>query len=408
MKKDEKVIYLLRGEHHIFLKATGDVEPSSIKYSIPLCYGDQIPILMKIDGNFLSYRIKDDKLEPNKIIDFKLPSMKKDEKIQIHFEYWVLTFNTMHRNLPVRKRFPSSDTIPEDTKKWLVSTKSIQSNNILIKIMSNIFKGTSRDMLWFAKKIAFWSAYHGLIIIRLKMTTARNAFMNRYLLPDKYWWYLEDAMSTLLFGALCSGRGNLIAALLREKGIPARVIVTTPTTKGENFWLDSQHYTVEFYCPDHGWIRTQSGIMPHLSKHIIPIRIISPDEEDIAGGPFSLYGGMAPWFWIEDENIILDWPPEEFSSYKHHKSKKVGIPASRGWIECRLRIQLNISEKMMNLSNEVWMLFTKNIGTNEKKKKSFIDKATEFQEKAIIYLKDSNFEKYIEMIEKAKEEYLKI
>jgi hypothetical protein len=405
MQKDEQIIYLLRGEHYLFLKAIDDTKASSFKYSIPLNYGDQVPILIKVDGDFLSYKIIDYKLKPNQVIHFELPPMKKNEKKKIHFEYWILTFNTMHKNLPSKKNFPQLNDLPEDVKKWLIPTKSVQSNNFLIKIMANILKGTSRDMLWFAKKIAFWIAYHGLITIRLKMSMVFNPYLNKYILPEKYAWYLEDAISTLLFGALCAGRANLIAALLRSKGIPARIVVTTPTTRGKDFWLDSQHYTVEFYCPEHGWIRTQAGSMPHLSKYIIPIRIVSPEEENIAGGPFSIYGGMALGFWSDNENIIFDWPPEEFRSYKHHKSKKVGIPATRGWIDCKLKIPSNISDKIHKLSNEVWMLLSKNSRINEKK---VMTKAVELQEKAIMHLRDLKFEKYIEFMKKSKEEHLKI
>jgi len=408
MTNGKQLIYLSRGEHYLFLKAKDDVKSSSVKYSIPLCYADQVPILLKSEGDFLSYKIINDKLEPNQIIQFELPPMKKNERKKIHFEYWVLVFNTQHKNLPSKKRFPKPKDLPENAKKWLVPTESIQSNNILIKIMANILKGTSSDMLWFAKKIAFWIAYHGLVTIRLKMSMVFNTFTNKYLLPEKDWWYLEDALSTLLFGALCAGRANLIAALLRAKGIPARVIVVNPTTMGKNFWLDAQHYTVEFYCPGHGWVRTQAGIMPHPSKHIIPNRIISIDEENSAGGPFSFYGGMNLWFWIDNENIVVDKPPEEFVPYKIPKTKESGVPVSRGWIDCKLKIPLDISDKMRDISYDVWMFFTKYSGIIEKEKKSIFDKAVASQDKAIAYLKDSNFEKSIEMIEKAKKEYLKI
>ena len=49
--------HILSGEYIIFLRATKDVEPFTFTHSIPLCYSDQIPIFLDVDGDFLSYEI---------------------------------------------------------------------------------------------------------------------------------------------------------------------------------------------------------------------------------------------------------------------------------------------------------------------------------------------------------------
>lgn len=408
MQKTNQLIYLLRGEHYLFLKATEDIKSSSIRYSVPLNHADQIPILLKADGNYISYKIIKDTLKQNQIIKFELNPMKKNEEVKIHFEYWVLRFNNIHKNLPSKKTFLDKKNLPDDTKKWLVATKSVQSNNPLIFIMANILKGFSKNMLWYAKKIAFWSAYHRLFVNILKRLMVSNTIINKHILPNKYWWYLEDALSALMFGALCAGRANLILALLRTKGIPARLIIVNPTTKGKNYWLDAQHYIVEFYCPEYGWVRIQPGAMPHFSKHMIPIRIISPEEENIAGGPLSYYGGMAPWFWIDNKDIVVDKPPEKFTRYKIHKSKKVGIPVSRGWIESKLIIPLDILDELTKITSETWVLFTKNFRNHKKENESQYCKAIDYQKQSISHLKKSEFNDYIKTLKKSRETYINI
>ncbi len=404
----ENIIYLLKGESLIFLKANSAVSNSSFKYVSPLNYGDQIPIYLRIQGDFLSYIILIDKKSKNQLIKFVLPPMEKNEQIKIRIQYWVLNINKMHKNLPSKKSFSKNNFFPEETKKWLVSTESIQSNNFLVKFMSNILKGINKDILWYAKKVAFWNAYHGLITIGIKMRMVFNPFLNKYFMPDKHWWYIEDALSTLLFGGLCAGRANLIAALLRNKGIPARVVICTPTYMGKEFLLDSQHYAVEFYCPDHGWVRTQSGVMPHPSKNNIALRIITPDEENISGGPFSFYGGMHPWFWIDHEEIFLGKPPNELMEYKIPDTKQVGSTLSRGFIEKKMKIPNHVLDEIINICSDNWKFFTKNVGRCDNDNRLLFNEGLECQEKAINYFNESDFPNFFKSIKKANQEYLKI
>ena len=92
-KSDLKTFFILRGEHILAMQATADADVSKVRYCIPLCYNEQIPILFSVKGEFTSYKILDDKGEYNKIIEFQLPKMKKGNKIKIYINYCVLVSN---------------------------------------------------------------------------------------------------------------------------------------------------------------------------------------------------------------------------------------------------------------------------------------------------------------------------
>jgi hypothetical protein len=78
-------LYILTGEHQFIIKALDDADESFLRYSIPINYQYQAPLFLSVDGDFLSYKIIDDKGSYNKLIEFCLPAMKKDTKIGISF-----------------------------------------------------------------------------------------------------------------------------------------------------------------------------------------------------------------------------------------------------------------------------------------------------------------------------------
>jgi len=401
MIDDVDKFHILRGEHVLVLKSLTDTDSSTLTHSIPLNYGTQIPIMLKADGDFLSYRILQQN-HHNKAILFDLPPLKENEETKIHFEYWVLAKKINYEDILNKEKIPVSvKNLPEFTKKYLVSTKSIQSDSIFIKIMSLFLKGFNRDLLWFVKKVMFWNAYHGTIISFLKRQIVIHPILNKLFLPDQYWIRLEDAISTLFLGGVCAGQTNLGVALLRAQNIPARVLIATSNHYGKDTWLDSQHYMLEFYYPSYGWIPAFSGRVPSPSKNDISLRIISIDEENIAGNGVSMYGGEAPWFWIDNENIVLG-KPEGFMEYKLPKTKKTGVPAVRGWKEDTVKIPKEISNKLIEITKEVWELFTKNAGIYNSKNQNLFDKAMSLQEKSITLLTQSKFEEYIKTMEEVR------
>jgi hypothetical protein len=399
--------YLLHSKHFIILTSSKDADSSTFTYSAPLCYNNQLPVFFKAYGGFLSYKILKDKGKYNKVIKFDIPPIKKDEKIKIHFEYWVLIKKDYKRVLPEVYIPIKKDKIPADARVWLVSTKSIQSNNPLIKTAAHIMKGFNKDLFSYVKKVMIWIAFRKSLFAFLKSSIVEYPFLNKLILPDRYWMNLEDAFSSFILGSLCVGHANLVAAMLRNMGIPARVLISDNTFFGKDFYMDAQHFFNEFYCPEFGWIQSQPGKLFLPQGTNIVIRILEPEDEDLAGNGVGGYGGSAPWFWFGNEDVFFAIP-EGCMEYRLPKSKKVGVPTLRVWTEGEFDISSNLSNDIIKLTSDVWELFTINTGQSYTSLKHPFFIGLKFQNKALKRLTQNDFEGYIDMMKKALDFYQKI
>ncbi len=395
MNNQKDCIKILKGEHILPITAHEDIDSSEVSYSFPLNYGDQIPIAYEAKGDFLSYKIINDKTNNNQIIRFKLPPLKKEEKKKIHLKYWVLIKNSVYEKLEKTEFLSYKNDLPDNFKKWVNASGSIQADNFLIKVTSKILKGFSDDLFWYSKKVAFWISYHGLFLDFFKRFVVKHPFWHKIFLPDSYWYPLEDALSGLIFGGICSAQANLIVAFLRARDIPARILITSTLYFGAEKWMDSQHYIAEFYTKRYGWIRIQAGRIPSIEEKNIVLRVVNPNEEDLAGNGLSKYGGMAPWFWFSNKNIDF-YVMHGYMDFKLPRSKKIGFPLTRASIEKKFEISSEKTEEILKIAKENWNLFLKfNNDENFYKK---IEKISFLQCKALESLKKSNYKDFFEMM----------
>ena len=91
----EQELDLLRVEHYLYVNASEDVGMFHIRFSFPPDYEYQVPLMLEIYNDrtvskILHYHIENDTYEPNKIINFTIGSMKKDDSVLLHFSCWVL------------------------------------------------------------------------------------------------------------------------------------------------------------------------------------------------------------------------------------------------------------------------------------------------------------------------------
>jgi hypothetical protein len=215
-----------------------------------------------------------------------------------------------------------------------------------------------------------------------------------------------DALSCYFIGGTCAARTNLEVGLFRALGIPARVLIGTTMYYSGKKWSDAQHYLYEYYCPELGWIRGMSGRVPYEPKNCIVLKINYPEDENIAGGPFDFYGGCEPWFWIDDDNIILGFP----DGVKYYKKRKgYGRPINRGWIENDFSISKAMTDKVLDVARDAWRLYIKYFWTEFKNSnKNYYNKGVIFQKKAINNLKNRDLNMFINNMQLAIKEYNKI
>ena len=290
---DDKELHLLRGEHYLFVNASEDVDEFHIRFSFPPDYSYQVPILLEIFNDttekLLHYEIEDDTNKPNKIINFTIDAMEKDECILLHFTCWVLVKNHDFSDLPEKVKFPRRWQLPEETKTWLASTEVVQKHSLLIRHKARQLRGIRSDVLEFANDIATYIKWHkfGLFLLQLNLGI----------------FFSQDARTTLFINGENVGRSHLACAFFRSQNVPARVILAH---NDQGFWTQ-MHYMVEYYVPDYGWVLLDStkGKTPYETKRQIINRICYPEDEDDTKTDyiFPYMTGEERWLWIDNDHV---------------------------------------------------------------------------------------------------------
>jgi len=290
---DDKELHLLRGEHYLFVNASDDVDKFHIRFVFPPDYAYQVPILLEIFNDttekLLHYEIEDDTNKPNKIINFTINAMEKDEGILLHFTCWVLVKNHDFSDLPEKVKFPRRWQLPEETKTWLESTKVVQKRSILIRHKARQLRGIRGDVLEFANDIATYIKWHrfGLFLLQLNLGI----------------FFPQDARTTLFINGENVGRSHLACAFFRSQNVPARVILAH---NDQGFWTQ-MHYMVEYYVPDYGWVLLDStkGKTPYETKRQIINRICYPEDEDDTKTDyiFPYMTREERWLWIDNDHV---------------------------------------------------------------------------------------------------------
>ena len=289
----EKELYLLRGEHYLYLNASDNVNEFLLRFVFPPDYQYQVPTLLEIYNDTTAdihhYQIEDDTNEPNKIINFTIGRMQKDESVLLHFSCWILVKNHEFEDLPNYIKFPKKRDLPEETKTWLTSTKVVQVHNILIKYKARQIRGFSNNLIRFAERVAPFIKQHRFLLFAIQLNMGI--------------FFSQDAFTTLLINGENVGRSHLACAFFRGYNVPARVLLAH---NDQGFWTQ-MHYMVEYYCPGYGWVLIDptAGKTPYATKRQIINRICFPEDEENTKTDyiFRFMKGEERWLWIENENV---------------------------------------------------------------------------------------------------------
>jgi Transglutaminase-like superfamily len=385
---DNQELDLLRVEHYLYVNTSEDVETFHIRFSFPPDYQYQVPLMLEIYNDstisdIVDYQIENDTNEPNKIINFTIGAMEKDESVLLHFSCWVLVKNHNFSDLPVYVKIPKKYQLPEDTKIWLASTKEVQLHSLLIRHKARQLHGFSENLIRYAKRIAPFIKNHrfGLFVLELNLGLLLS----------------QDARTTLLVNGENVGRSHLACAFFRLYDIPARVLLVN---NDQGFWTQ-MHYMVEYYCPGYGWVlvETTGGKTPYETKRQVVNRVCYPvDEEDTKRDYiFPLMKGEERWLWIDNNNV--------FPFYVDCKSGS----KSQMFSEAVVAIDPLTADYAFVLTQIVFRLYQKYLGENlTDENLHHFDNASLYQKNAISAMKANNSDGYISFLNRAYEEYKEI
>jgi len=297
----------------------------------------------------------------NTLLVVNISNMSNGETLKLFWSVSVIVKGHNYLFLPKLLLKTPDRLIPTGIKKWLQPSDFIQLDNPEIIAKAKELGGFGFNVFRIAKRIADY---------------AGNEI--EYKGGDR-----QDALTTLQNGyAVCTGKANLAAALLRANGIPARILMVYPT-----------HYIVEYYTRFFGWIRLEStkGKMPYPTQRQIVAFTAHPEDEtsnNIVNGQ-SPYGGVIAYWGTSNSYVSF------VINYSYWSSQK------------KLQIRNNFKiNKAINLASYAWNFYTIFLNENlsDEQEKNFLN-ATKYQKSAVRCFELKDIGGFIENLEKALDEY---
>lgn len=383
---ETKDLHLLRVEHYLELEAKQNTQTFNVCYAFPPDYGYQVPIVLQLlnqtTADVITYKIEPDGVEPNRVVNFTLGSMQKDEHTMLHFTIWVLVEDQEFTDIPQDISLPpSKEKLPIETQQWLSRSDMVQIHRLRIKHNANKLEGTNDNILSYAQNVSTFIKEHryGFFLIQL---WTRNFFK-------------QDAMTTLRINGENVGRAHLACALLRTQNIPARVILAN---NDQGFWTQ-MHYMAEYFIPDYGWVLldTTNGKTPYATHRQIINRICSiNDEQDTKHDYiYRFMRGEERWIWISDENV------QPYYVDCKEASKSQMFP------ETMVTLQPFASDYAFFRTQNVFTQYEKYLGSSlSTSNQQHVEHAIDLQIQACNEFAESeNINEYVFYLEKAYDEY---
>lgn len=306
-------LILLRGESRMLPDKEG-VEPRLL-LPLPLSYREQVPLTYELvtdpPGAIAKTRIVEDK-PGNFVVEATFAPMKKDAQPRVLWKSLVLCGERSFADVPERAPLPKS--WPEAARPWLRSTYCVQSDDARLVAAAKPLREGTDDVREIVRRVEKRSGeLFGAAKGRVVELTAVEAL-------DKQ--------------GSCTSCANLVAALLRASGVPARVLSGYPLWSGPL----QTHYIVEAYVPEYGWypIESTMGRSPWQPYQQIQVSIIPPEYED-ASRPRRCGAGGVPYLSLTEmpdggASNVGDLPERKYCD--HVASLVRALPtasAAAGW-----------------------------------------------------------------------------
>lgn len=209
---------------------------------------------------------------PNRVARVTLEGGREGETFRLVLHAYVLAALRDYKTLSDSVPLAQYASLPGDAKAWLRSSSTVQAGHSKIKARANEIGGKTLGEL--------------VAGLGRMMTEIAEGYEREF---GTKW----DAVSGLAERTGCCGQANLAAALLRARGVPARILAGYPA------WSNalSTHYVVEYYVPGFGWVLydSASGLdRAHPSRQIHVSEVAIADEN--GSKKRAVVAGQ--WFWF--------------------------------------------------------------------------------------------------------------
>jgi transglutaminase-like putative cysteine protease len=247
-------VVLARGAYDF--RATEDSAGFTVTSPIPVALPGQMPFWLGWSCDppraLVSARVvaRDD---VNHVLELTLAPLKKGENARVTVEAAALLDKVAYSL--EGQDFPNREAVAADVAPWLASTRCVQCDDARVREMADKGRAEAGSFDAFIR----WAA------------TAPQRAKGDHIMS-------LDAASALSGPGSCTSNANLVAALLRAEGIPARILAGYPTWCGPL----QTHYIVEYWTPAGGWTAVESsrGEVPTQPFKQIEVSLVTPDDEN--------------------------------------------------------------------------------------------------------------------------------
>jgi transglutaminase-like putative cysteine protease len=262
------------------VNAISDTNSVTFMYPLPLAYRDQVPLTFRLAVDPPSAAKSVEIVEsagPNRVLKLTLGGLQKNGKVNIEYRSLVLVAPTEFAGVPKSAPFPKE--WPVEAKPWLAATWCCDHDDERVKKVAQEIRGESDDVLQ---------------VINSALKRAREIFS-----AAKGHVSNLTAVEALDKRGSCTSCANLVAALLRGAGVPARVLSGYPLWTGPL----QTHYIVEAYVPGYGWYPVESTRCeaPWPNHQQVNVSIVPIEHEsEKSAGRRSCAAGAVPYLSLTE------------------------------------------------------------------------------------------------------------
>ena len=298
---------------------------------IPVITQNQCPVIIhdvwSTPLNIIkNYRINSQSFsDENYLLEVNFTQIPSPGLYKIFWKISVFILYESYLDIPTYIPKVNTSELPSDVMSWLLSSEFIQSDHPDIQSKAEALAGIEINAIKIVNDIIDYTANdidYGVDPMN----------------------YSQDALSSLhREQAVCTGKANLAAALLRACGIPTRVHMIYPT-----------HFIIECYLFPYGWIRFE----PSLGITITEPLLIPTDSFESAYLYVSAFcashidefsSNIVNGFSPATSGVIAYWAPTD-------ESILFSIDVINDWeIDCYTLTGLQESlNKIFNITKDVW------------------------------------------------------
>ncbi len=218
-------------------QAARGAEVAAFRFPLPLAYRDQTPLTFRLQlepaGVEASVAISAGP-GPNRVLELELRNVPQGTELSLRYESVVLVEPSPFDSVPVKADFPAR--WPEEASPWLAASWCCDSEDERIKAIGAELRSANADVRAVVRGVLQRSQE----IFRRSNGHVRNL----------------TAVEALDRQGSCTSCANLVTALLRAAGVPARILSGYPLWSGPL----QTHYIVEAFVPGYGWYPLESTL----------------------------------------------------------------------------------------------------------------------------------------------------